>query len=248
MCRMLGIVAKSGIDASLLRDFRTLAEIGRVRKGAQAGHRDGWGIAYFDEDAPDYAGRRPRSASEDIREYEQACKRVDEKRPRIIIAHVRKASQGSCSLENTHPFIKDGWCFAHNGTIYYTQEKLKGRTDSERFFEDIVARMKEGKGVVDAIAGAVSVARELKNERGERSTSLTFLMADSTRLYGYRECSVAPEYYTMFYSFSSEMAIVAQEMEWLARKMPRVSWRELENKELLIVDADTLKMERVKIK
>ncbi len=248
MCRMLGIVASSGIDGSLLREFRALSKTGRLKGGSRGEHPDGWGIAYFAENQPNYAGRRPKSAWLDLEEYERACREIDEKRPRMIVAHLRKASLGGCSLENTHPFIKDGWCFAHNGTIYYRKEELADRIDSERFFDDIMAGIDGGKGVVDAIRDAAKVARELRNERGERSTSLTFLMADGASLYAYREYSMAPEYYTMYYNLLPEMAVAAQETEWLAKKMPGVAWRELENRELLVVDAAALRAKRVRFK
>ncbi len=244
---MLGIVARSGVDASLLRDFKILSREGRLKDGSRGEHPSGWGIVYFENSLPAYAGRRPQSAWEDEKSFERACLLLDEKQPRVVVAHVRKASMGSCSLENTHPFVKDGWCFAHNGTIYYRPEELGGRIDSEKFFFEIIARMEKGGGVVDAVSGAIQVARELRNERGEKSSSLTFLLANSAGLYAYREYSVAPEYYNMFYNMTSKMAVATQETEWLEEKIPR-GWHELKNKEFLVVDAYTLKSKRVKIR
>ena len=38
-----------------------------------------------------------------------------------VIAHIRKATQGQVSLENTHPFVRElwgrYWVFAHNGNL-----------------------------------------------------------------------------------------------------------------------------------
>ncbi|RYZ78464.1 MAG: class II glutamine amidotransferase, partial [Proteobacteria bacterium] len=61
-----------------------------------------------------------------------------------VIAHIRKATQGSVALENTHPFMRElwgyYWIFAHNGNIPDFQEPLDGSflpagsTDSEKVF------------------------------------------------------------------------------------------------------------------
>jgi len=61
-----------------------------------------------------------------------------------VIAHIRKATQGIVSLENTHPFQRElwgrYWVFAHNGNLPQFQPALDGsflpvgNTDSERIF------------------------------------------------------------------------------------------------------------------
>jgi glutamine amidotransferase len=61
---------------------------------------------------------------------------------RNVIAHIRKATQGKITLENSHPFIRElwgrQWIFAHNGDLHHFDPPLTGRftpignTDSER--------------------------------------------------------------------------------------------------------------------
>lgn len=61
-----------------------------------------------------------------------------------VIAHIRKATEGSVGLENTHPFRRElwgqYWVFAHNGTLKDYTPTLDGNflpvgeTDSERAF------------------------------------------------------------------------------------------------------------------
>ena len=61
-----------------------------------------------------------------------------------VIAHIRKATQGSVGLENTHPFMRElwgrYWIFAHNGNLADYAPVLDGgfrpvgQTDSERAF------------------------------------------------------------------------------------------------------------------
>ena len=69
-----------------------------------------------------------------------------------VIAHIRKATQGSVGLANTHPFIREMWgeywLFAHNGHLsgfqpeegqYY---RPVGSTDSERAFCFILEQLR----------------------------------------------------------------------------------------------------------
>ncbi len=61
-----------------------------------------------------------------------------------FVAHIRFASTGAVSPENTHPFEQQGRLFAHNGVIGdvgrldaelgEARQLVKGETDSERFF------------------------------------------------------------------------------------------------------------------
>lgn len=71
-----------------------------------------------------------------------------------FIAHVRHASTGRVDDHNTHPFLRDGRIFAHNGVIEGLGKldaelgeigsEVSGETDSERYFalvtREIVAR------------------------------------------------------------------------------------------------------------
>ena len=61
-----------------------------------------------------------------------------------VIAHIRKATRGAVSLDNTHPFMRElwgrYWIFAHNGTLENFAPRLRGdyrpvgTTDSELAF------------------------------------------------------------------------------------------------------------------
>ncbi len=69
-----------------------------------------------------------------------------------MIAHIRLATRGSQSYENTHPFVmRDNsgrtWTLAHNGTVFdcdllnpFTHCQ-QGQTDSERILAYITSRM-----------------------------------------------------------------------------------------------------------
>jgi glutamine amidotransferase len=128
---------------------------------------DGTGLGWFD------AHGRPRVSKQPLAAYEDKlfAKRAQEVRSRTFIAHVRFASTGSLSAENTHPFQQEGRLFAHNGVIgdlpgleaHLGEDlaRVSGDTDSERFFalitREIAAR---GGDVESGIAAACNWAAE----------------------------------------------------------------------------------------
>lgn len=93
-----------------------------------------------------YLGRHPKNAMKDQR-YEEACENLDKwQGSGVLLAHLRKRSVGSATLENTSPFTSENWCFAHNGTIRNFFVEVEGErqdmTDSERFFGRCSKRMR----------------------------------------------------------------------------------------------------------
>ena len=67
---------------------------------------------------------------------------------------MRQKTVGPTRLENTHPFVSDGWVFAHNGTIQHQDalrarcsgrrlREITGDTDSELFFAYVLTRLDE---------------------------------------------------------------------------------------------------------
>jgi predicted glutamine amidotransferase len=157
---------------------------------------------------------------------------VEALRPRgVVVAHLRKASLGSVSKENTQPFIHDQWAFAHNGTIHDFQKpvplRLQGTTDSERYFKAILGAMERGLPFRDALAEVTSWIRSTHS-----FTSLTLLMSDGYSLYGYREFADLPEYYTLYYARRDDAVVFSQE------PLDEGPWRLMENRQLLTVGSD----------
>ncbi|TML25587.1 MAG: class II glutamine amidotransferase, partial [Actinobacteria bacterium] len=106
--------------------------------------------------------KRPAAAYED----ERFAREAREEESSTFAAHVRYASTGRVSLENTHPFEQRGRLFAHNGAILDLEkldghlgdyrDLVAGETDSERFFalitKEAEARDKDvGAGIVAAV-------------------------------------------------------------------------------------------------
>jgi predicted glutamine amidotransferase len=118
---------------------------------------DGTGIGTFDEDGRPVLDKQPIAAFADeayARAARTACSRT-------FVAHVRHASTGAPTRENTHPFEADGRLFAHNGVVEGLPEiedrlgregmaRVAGDTDSERVFALITREVASHGGDVAA--------------------------------------------------------------------------------------------------
>jgi predicted glutamine amidotransferase len=123
---------------------------------------DGSGIGFFDTAGAPVLDKQPEPAFSDeefIREARQA-------ESATFIAHVRWATAGGRTVQNTHPFAMQGRIMAHNGGIGELprlEEQLGsydslvlGDTDSERYFA-LITRQTEAHGG-DVGAGITAAA------------------------------------------------------------------------------------------
>jgi predicted glutamine amidotransferase len=131
---------------------------------------DGTGIGTYDEAGRPCVDKQPIAAFADeayARAARTACSRT-------FVAHVRHASAGAATPENTHPFAEDGRLFAHNGVVGGLPEierwlgpedmaRVKGDTDSERVFALITQEIaRRGGDVAAGIEAAVGrIARDV---------------------------------------------------------------------------------------
>jgi len=190
MCRLLGILSSEPTEFRLcLREApRSLAHLSRE-------HRDGWGLAVWDDANAWRLDKGLACAHEDQRFHQLA-----ERRGELLIAHVRQRTVGCSSLENTHPFHSGRWVFAHNGTVKDLEfldaqtsparrDALRGQTDSERLFAYFLTRLDEA-GVADAEPGAETdrVIREAVRALRARPHlgAVNFLLSDRACTYAHR--------------------------------------------------------------
>ncbi len=119
------------------------------------------------------------------------------------IAHVRQATHGEVAIENTHPFVKGEWAFAHNGVFSSSESmrvallglvKFEGGTDSEvlaylldREGVERFSRLITGGGVymgLSAKTGAVTVVKTSGELSVKKMPENKALIASS---FGYNE-------------------------------------------------------------
>lgn len=139
MCELLGLTSKNEIRMN---------EIFEVFFSHSVEHRNGWGLALFDNS-------QPFIEKEAFRALDSLLLRSileNEIKTSKCIAHIRRATIGEINVKNAHPFYGCDdygrqWILAHNGTIFasdvlaayqYVQE---GTTDSERILLYIIDEM-----------------------------------------------------------------------------------------------------------
>jgi glutamine amidotransferase len=119
----------------------TFSFTGLSARGGHTGeHADGYGLAFHDDKVCRHfidAGRASDSALADFLRHHPI-------RARMVLAHIRKATQGAVQLSNCHPFVREWqgrhWSFCHNGDLKDFHPRLTGShlplgdTDSERAF------------------------------------------------------------------------------------------------------------------
>jgi len=169
MCRLLGVVSDRPVTVAdavgevVLKDFVALTKI----------HGDGWGVARVEA-----AGGSPAvvvSAGSALDDPEFIAAAAEVSAPASIV-HLRWATAGlAVRLENSHPFVADGLAMAHNGSIrpvepleaMLTPEvaaKLRGTTDSERYFALIRQHRRTAANLREAVRDAVSELRAVYPE------------------------------------------------------------------------------------
>ena len=178
-----------------------------ARGGVTDHHVDGWGVAYFEEKSWRlFVDNQPASSSPMA-----AFLKEHPIRSRNVIAHIRKATQGSSRVENCHPFMREfkgrQWVFAHNGDIDDPQSvatgpfEAVGSTDSEAIFCSVLNALSERcpdrETTPDAIFDQIEALTAVITKRG----IFNFLLSNGECLYAY--CSTRLSYIIRQWPFSS---------------------------------------------
>ncbi len=246
MCRMLAIISRKPLPTHYLKDFGRLAEDGRVSESAQTpGHKDGWGIVHIDGQ-PEYLGHKAfdedgaiEANADTSTEYDRVCTDIERRGLNgIFLAHLRRASSGKKVLMNTAPFIKDGWVFSHNGTVYNLHNG--DESDSRILFKMLVEEMVRNNNAEEGIR---SVAEKIRSPYGKKYTSLTFLLSDGESLYAYRDYyKQDADYYSLKYAFMEDSTLIfSQEETW------NLDWNIISNRSLIIAGREPRIKEKISI-
>lgn len=152
MCRLFGLtsgMAPARVTFWLL-DAPDSLEVQSHRNA------DGSGIGFFDAAGAPVLDKQPEPAFRD----EEFVREAREAKSATFIAHVRWATAGGRTVQNTHPFAMQGRIMAHNGGIGELprlEEQLGsyaslvlGDTDSERYFALITKQTEAHGGDVGA--------------------------------------------------------------------------------------------------
>ena len=185
MCQLLGMNCATPTDITF--SFRGFSQ----RAGITSDHSDGFGIAFFEDKAcrlfVDNQSAVESPIAELVRNYPI--------KSRNVIAHIRKATQGKITLENSHPFIRElwgrHWIFAHNGDLHQFSPPLTGRftpvgnTDSEYAFCYLLDQLVERFGYVEPkLSQIFAVLQEFAPQIAEHGT-FNFCLSNGQALFSY---------------------------------------------------------------
>jgi glutamine amidotransferase len=179
MCRVFGCVAAESLSVrhELLESSNPM-----IRQSEE--HDSGWGMAVYE---------RPDGAEPQVVRFPEAAHAdgdfigATEMRGRIFNVHVRRATMGGLTPENTHPFCLGNYSFGHNGTIIDYTRLLEpgvgapqGDTDSEHMFNLLMRDFDPGEAAASLRRTVTAIV--------ERSafSGVNFLFSDGERLYAYR--------------------------------------------------------------
>lgn len=205
MCRLYGFHASEAtkVECTLVHAQNALLIQSRSDLRGVA-HADGWGIACYSGETVDV--ERCATAAHSDLSFSAAAERVFAE---TVIAHVRRATVGTPSVDNTHPFRHGHWVFAHNGTLTgfeglrpeleretqpWLQKHRCGTTDSEQAFYwvlsrmvdsgfDLAARRTNVEAMVSVLGSSIAeLARRCETRQPDTEAKLNFLLTDGQTL------------------------------------------------------------------
>lgn len=183
MCELLGVSVWPDAHLGIyFHEFRPRAEE----------NREGWGIAWWEGDRF-HLVKEPLPAHESERAELFGNEPPDSN---VFLVHVRAATVGEPTLENTHPFTGSAlgreWAFAHNGTVQALDRldagsfQQLGDTDSELAFHHLLNRL-ERAGITAGSHGVAAEILETSRELSERDSLVNFLLSDGETLFAYHD-------------------------------------------------------------
>jgi predicted glutamine amidotransferase len=252
MCRFLAYLSRESVTPVELLANGALHEFIALSRE----NRDGWGLAWCDEDDSLRLAKAPEPAQGSADFYWlTSTVRTDS-----LVLHLRWATRGlGFGLEDTHPFSRDGIAFAHNGAIKPVERleelvpaeergTLDGTTDSERYFLAAVSALEQSRDEEEALRGLL---RDIDGRC--RYTSLNCLLLTPDRLYAVCRYDPKhsdaryhlrrdPDYFKLRYRDSPESLVVASS-GWRASGR----WETLENGQALVVERRILEKKLLEI-
>jgi len=182
----------SRLPASLTLSFTGFSQ----RGGCTDHHADGWGIAFFESD-----GAAPGKGIRYFVDKESASTspiaqmlRTFPIKSHNVVAHVRKATVGAVTLENSHPFVRElwgrYWVFAHNGDLkdfnppMHGHFRPVGNTDSELAFCWLMQELAKSHAGVPSVEELTLTLRELVPRIAKHGT-FNFLLSNGQALWAH---------------------------------------------------------------
>jgi glutamine amidotransferase len=174
--------------------------------GLPVDQRGAWGIGFYQGDEVLHK-KQPAPDGEPI-DWNVIANKIQTD---CAIAHLRQATVGGFSVDNTHPFRLRHWLFAHVGTVNKFEEikdsllgslpdflrrNIRGNSDSELFFHLVLAGLHarnqldaaepSDETVVTSVAAAV---KQIDQLAGDDSSTLNMILSNGRGMYALRRGS-----------------------------------------------------------
>ena len=183
MCRLFGLTT----SPNRVRASFWLLEAADSLLEQSLRNPDGTGLGYFVPVVGAVVDKEPLPAYEDPASMREA-KHVNST---TFVSHIRYATTGERTTENTQPFVIDGMLFAHNGMLEdldaleshlgRDMRFVGGETDSERYFALVAKEIRTRRSIGWGISAAVNwIAENL------HVSSLNFVLATGNELWAFR--------------------------------------------------------------
>ncbi|UCF79459.1 MAG: class II glutamine amidotransferase [Candidatus Eiseniibacteriota bacterium] len=154
---------------------------------------DGWGVAFYSDNSVTLFKEAADASKSALAEFLRSYDALD---GRLLVAHVRDATVGGQSHQNTHPFARElggkEYTLAHNGTLEDFKDKLPlsgikplGTTDSEHILCYLLGRIQK-KGVGDWNTESFEWLKGELDSINQTGT-LNCLFSDGTYLFSYHD-------------------------------------------------------------
>ena len=200
MCRLYAMHANepTRVECGLVKAQNALMTQSQGdMEGMMHGH--GWGVADYSDGIPMI--EKQTWAAFHGEHFTKAAARVY---ARTVVAHVRRATVGTTSLDNTHPFHHGRWIFAHNGTLPNFEKvrfkmldaiddlhrtEIGGETDSEHIFRYLLSRFLQHpeRGLLNIVRDSLNqIVAWCAEVEPARPVGLNIVLTDGDQLIGSR--------------------------------------------------------------
>jgi len=252
MCRLLGAMF---IETGSVEHYLLDAECSLFKQAVKGKQSDGWGIGFYVGSVP-IVFKSEKAAYEEREKFSDVAKYT---KGRIIIAHVRKASnprglprEKLISPENSQPFNHSKYLLAHNGSINIPDEVIKrlgpyrdflrSNNDSETYFYLLLSLIESKNNIIDAFKNVENTLMEIFSEEKPSKfeapfTSLNTIFSDGDKLYAFTRYLIDPGK-SICYGDSPvfEMCFKVDEKHIVvaSEKIEKGQWNPLKNNSLLV--------------
>lgn len=199
MSRLFGVIAAKSIRVRF--GLGNLTEQAELLKQINP---DGWGMGWAGS-----AGIRVEKRALPVKGSVGVEEHWIEGEGTRFIGHIRRGTRGGRSRENSHPFLQEGWIFAHSGHLFPKLEatvrkrlghvELGSETDSEVLFRWLLKSRQAGQPAEDWLRQAL---KPLVDD-GEFS-SLNFILASDSAFYAFRLCTRSAAFYSLYHRHWTE--------------------------------------------